>query len=447
MIELSKLEYIEVPAQKAISRFGILKTSSGAFNMPCSCPSIRTETDAKAIILNSKRGMVLQSIILHLSYRQRFLPTLHDYLGLSYDTPVVRVKGPLVVSDPESEALSFSCTARNNYAAQDNIPTVVKDLLKTGLSKDDKAKGRINVHSKWKEIRTSYGLTSLKEWMVSNHKAVGADVFLAPGPIIRSDVDTIKEAFACGYAILDEARLDFHMSGLHLLIHGELFRDTDDAEIARKAIYSEIDTWSTIKEQYSGKVLSFKLHDPSKILLEPESGSQARRNLSEFVTELSERVRKSKGALIGQNFSNLVLGILDSGADIASFRSSGPMQIDTPIYNSKKKKGSKQDVTSIMDHRRLSMVKTSDVRVAFETTGSYPVPSCVDPVPYWELRDLKDKRIHRSRIECGALAQIGDEYRAAGIDSEIPLKESLSSLVGDSDERQMLIDLCPTLSR
>lgn len=443
---LNKLEYEEGrSAQKALSRFGVLKIPSGARRMPCISPSIRTGKDARAVIENIAAGMDPQVITLYLSYRRSFLPTLSTFLGRTYSDASIRLAGPLVIPDIESEALSFNCIARAKYLKQSSPPSTVRRLLDTCLSKDKRAEGRYNAHSTWKEIRTSYGTTSVKDWLVGCHTAAGAEVFFAPSPILRIDLSTIGEAFKCGYSILDEARADFAMSGMHLLIHGELFKDDDDADIARNAIYSEIDKWSTVKEQYSGTFLSFKVHDPSKILLEPMSGQLARRNLSEFVTELSERVRKSNGALITHNFANLCLGPLNSGADVATFRVSGNMKIDTPISRPKGKRP-KREVTSVMDPGSLSMVDVSEMKESYEQKGSFPVPSCVGVIPFWEMPDLKSREIYERRMRCGRMVELGEEYRDAGLDKSILLKDALRSLVMNSEERQKLTDLCPSLS-
>lgn len=443
---LDKLEYEEeTSAQKAISRFGTLKTPSGTHRMPCICPSIRTDTDARAVTENLADGMNPQAIALYLSYRRSIMPSLSTFLGKTYDDTTVRLAGPLVIPDPESEALSFNCVARSNYFKQSNPPSTVKRLLNTCLSKDNQAEGRHNTHSTWKGIRASYGLTSVKEWLASCHTAVGADVFLAPSPILRADTSTINEAFNCGYSILDEARADFTMSGMHLLIHGDLFKDDDAAAIARNAIYSELDKWSTIKEQYSGIFLSFKIHDPSKVLFEPMSGQLARRNLSEFITELSVRVRKAKGALIAHNFANLCLGPLNSGADVATFRVSGSMKIDTPVFTVKGKRP-KREVASVMDPGSLSMVDVSEMKKSFEENGSFPVPSCVEPIAFWEMPELKNREIYQCRMRCGRLVELGEEYRDAGLDRRILLKDALRSLVMNTEERQKLVDLCPSLS-
>jgi len=442
---LNELQYVEeATAQRAASRFGMLRTSSRGYEMPCISPSIRTETDAVAVTRNVADGMNPQAIILHLSYRDSYRHVITDFLGRSYSDPRVHLAEPLILPDPESEALSFHCIARDNYLALGTPPTTVKRLLNTCLSKDNHSKGRYNAHTTWKEVRVNYGLTAVKDWLVSNHTAVGAHVFLAPSPIIRSDLETIDEAFTCGYTILDEARSDFHMSGIHLLLHGELFEETDEAAKARERICSEIDKWSAVKEQYSGIFLSFKVRDQGKILLEPATGPLARRTLSEFIVELSERVRKAKGALIVHNFANLTLGIIDSGADIASFRVSGRMQIDTPVHGRKGKR-SRSAVNSVMDSGTLADVDVGDLKKRWKLNNSFPVPSCVEPFPFWDT-DLKEQRIFRSRIQCGNLVGVGEEYRAAGIDRSILLRDALKNRVKNCDVADMLVDLCPTLS-
>lgn len=448
MAENSKLEYELLESQKVFARFGILNTSKGSFMMPCVSPGIRTAYDAKALLDNMSGGLQPQVITPYLSYRRSILPTLADLLGRSYLKKLIEPFRPLIIPDPESEALSFNCIARNNFKKLGDVPSTVKTLLTTGLTSNPE-KGKPKVHSAWKMVRKDFGLSTVKEWAMKLHRAIGADVFLAPSPIMRGNPKLVKESFESGYAILDEAiaEAEFPMNGLHLLLHAELFKDGDEAAKARKEIYSELGKWYTFKERYSGIFLSFKIHDPSNYLTDPSSGSVRRRILSEFVTEISERVTKAKGATIGHNFGNWSIGLMDSGGDIATFRVSGEMRIDMPIKSDKKRKKGKDSkrIPPIFDKGTLSDISLAITKDLYKDKKAFPVPLCMESKDYWDLESYKDRAIYAYRTRCGTLVELGEEYREAGLHKKIPLREALHNRIMQSEIRQELIDLCPSI--
>lgn len=152
--QLNEMQYVEeATAQRAASRFGMLRTSSRSYEMPCISPSIRTEMDAIALAQNIAGGMSPQAIVLQLSYRDSYRHVIMNLLGRSYSDPQVHLAEPLIVPDPESEAFSFHCVARDNYLDLGTVPTTTRRLLSTCLSKDNHSKGRYNAHSTWREVR------------------------------------------------------------------------------------------------------------------------------------------------------------------------------------------------------------------------------------------------------------------------------------------------------
>lgn len=76
---------------------------------------------------------------------------------------------------------------------------------------------------------------------------------------------------------------------------------------------------------------------------------------------------------------------------------------------------------------------------------AFPVPHGVEPRPYWNNGSYEEQVLYTSHIRCASLVELGREYRAAGADGSIPLSEALRSRIMQSEIRQQLVDLCPSL--
>ena len=445
MNALEKLEYVSADAQEAVSRFGSLRTSAGTYKMPCICPAIRTRCDALAVLANVDQGIIPGVISIHASYVDKVVAVMGGYLGGGEEA--IRLERPLVILDPESEALSSDCIARRNFQAMGDIPQSVDILMTAGLRGGGKY-NRPKAISAWRQVKKDYTLSGVKDYYARLHMAARADVFLAPTPIVRNDLNELTDAFEFGYNILDEAIADgeFPMYGIHLLLHSELFNDKDASIAARNEIYKEVDTWSGSKERFAGKVFSFKVFDTSDKLTEVEKGGVRRQNLSEFIMEISARVRKAGGAVVGHNFSTLSLGVLDSGADISSFRVSGGMKIDMPILKKKGQSSGPKPVPAIYDYTRLTEVPMETIKVSYSENKAYPVPAGITPEPYWEWDNNDRKKIYTNRVKVASFLELGKEYREAGLNKEIPIGEAIRNRILQCEERQALIDMCPSMS-
>lgn len=459
---MSKLIYKKVIAQQAASRFGSIETSKGTFDMPVPSPGIRTHYDVNALIENIKNGMYPRVISPYASCKNSIMSGIKGVVGLSYENEAehkIKVKpNILIVPDPEYEALSFNCSSRYSFAKLGGMDANFRGLFETRLSGG-------KVEQTWNEITKNFGYTGIKDWATNSLDGVESDVFLAPTSIIFADKNSVSKAFNHGYNVLDEAlnEAKFTLYGIHFLLHNKiLLENNDDAIKARQEIYKELDTWSNSnRERYSGLIFSFKIYDNNRTLLDPNSGSLRRQNLSEFVTEVSERVRRADGGVVAHNFGNWVLGLLDSGADICSFRMSGETKIEVPIIPNAKaratirqRKKSAPILESIpkmppfFNYDTLTDCAIDDLKKMWETEKSYPLPSCIpNAEPWWEFEDYNKRLIYCIRARCGSLIELGEEYRKAGIDIDgIPLCEAILSRVKSSKLMQDLQDLCPSLS-
>lgn len=459
---MSKVIYEEIEAQKAISRFGKIITSKGSIDMPFPSPGIRTRYDTKALIENIENGMIPRVITPYMSWRNSIMPGLKALLGLTYEDSSEEEKikpNILVIPDPEYEALSFNCIARYKYLELGEIDVNFRPLFTTKLS------GR-NVDQIWKATTDNFGYTGIKDWATNKLDGVESDTFLAPTPIMFASPRSVSKAFEYGYNILDEAINDakFTLYGIHILLHWKLFKENDgESTKARQKIYSEIDTWSNSnRDRYSGLIFSFKLYDNNNTLMDQNSGSVRRQMLSEFIQETSERVRRADGGVVAHNFGNWALGVIDSGADVSTFRMSGDTKIDVPIILNKKAretiKKRKQSISkttekipkmpAIFNFDTLSDSDVEKIKKLWEKEGTYPIPSCIKKAePYWEWNNYNDRLVYCIRTRCGSLIELGEEYRNAGLDVEgIQLSESVRSRIKNSKIAQELQDICPSLT-
>jgi len=461
---MAKIEYKTIISQKAKARFGELVTGKGSFKLPYISPAIRTHRDCGALLENIKNGLYPQVITPYASCRSSVMSDLKDILGLSYETTsatgYVRPE-TLIIPDPEYEAISFNCIARKNFIILGSIDKNYRSLFKTALTSSKNTDSRIKVEKAWRDITKNYGYTGITDWATSILEGVESDIFLAPTPIVRGTEDSVLNAFGHGYNILDEAMSEnkFNIYGIHFLFHWNLFLESNEnSSKARKKIYDMLDTWHTAnRDRYSSLVFSFKIRDNNHKLSDQNSGSARRQILSDFISEISERIRRANGMVIAHNFGNWSLGIIDSGSDISTFRITGPTRIDVPIIIrrgtgigknetvSMPYKGPKE-IPSIFSPDTLTEWDIERVKKMWTDYHAYPVPSCVEPEPYWTWDNYNKKVIYCGRTRCGSLVELGEEYREVGVNVEgIPLNEALRNRIKQSDIDQELKDLCPSL--
>ena len=451
---MSKLVYKLVEAQKAISRFGNIITNKGVFEMPAPSPGIRTKYDIKALVENIENGMFPHVITPYGSCKNSIMPQLKGLLGLSYEDNSEKEKikpNILIVPDPEYEALSFNCIARYNYVKLGGMDANFRSLFSTKLTGQ-------NVGQVWKQITKDYGYTGIKDWASCILDGVESDVFFAPTPMMFATPNSVSKAFEQGYNIIDESidEAKYTLNGIHFLLHWKLFKENDEESAkARQKIYSELDTWNNSnRDRYSGLIFSFKLYDNNYTLLDHNSGSARRQIFSEFIQEVSERVRRADGGVVGHNVGNWTLGVLDSGADIATFRMSGDTKIDVPIVLNKKARDTikqrKQSmppsekqpkIPSLFSYDTLNELDVEGIKKLWEKEGTIKKAE-----PYWEWEKYSDRRVYCIRTRCGSLVELGEEYRNSALDvSGIPISEAIRRRIISSNISQELQDLCPSL--
>jgi len=458
--------YEEIESQKTIARFGRIVTNKGSFNMPFLSPGLRTKYDCEAIMKNIQGGLYPQVITPYASRRNSVMYDIKKLLGISYEQNNTEEKiipitpNVLVIPDPEYEALSFHCKAREKFKEIDSIDKNIKILFETGLSN----KHEKQVESVWKKISDDFGYTGIKDWATSILQGVESDCFFSPTHIIKSNsYNSVRKAFDHGYNILDEATADakFTLYGIHFLLHWNIFKENNiNSALMRQQIFTELDNWMDPRSRHSGTVFSFKIFDKNNNLSDPSFGSVRRRILSHFISEISQRIRNAKGVVITHNFGNWTLGCIDSGADIATFRVSGKTEIEIPLpignlgskssSNGQKEKPKYNvellEQPSIFNFDTLTESDVEDIKRQWNEKGTFPVPACMgEAIDYWNL-DHHDQQIFCIQTRCGTLVELSEEYRNAGIDIDgIPLSEALKNRVISSDISQEMQDLCPSL--
>ena len=84
-------------------------------------------------------------------------------------------------------------------------------------------------------------------------------------------------------------------------------------------------------------------------------------------------------------------------------------------------------------------------RIAAQNNGSFPHTPYIIEEEYWEPSfNWNEKVLYTSKERCGVLVDVGNEYRNAGLDRNIPLKDAVKSRVQQAQNNQELWDMCPS---
>ena len=436
----------------ASARFGQIDTPVGKFGVPTVAPGIRTSLDVDALLENIRAGMPILAVSPYASFGATLGVSLS---ALKQPTPTLGVRPanrPLFISDPESEALSFNCVARARYLKRMPAPGVaIKALLSTGLRSQKKAtaEGRsplTQVHSTWREVERGYTITPVVNWSAHFQSAVKSDVLSLPTPIIR-DASTAAQALALCPALVTDARevrtatSSFKMVGPHLLLDDAIFTPDSGGSQARTTLLNGVKAWGTMTEMRN-IVLSFKVHETRGVLTDSAMGSRARQNVSEFVQSLHHSMGLIDGMLVAHNWDNWSLGLLDSGADVATFRVTGRRSIEMPLRSRTK---GERPAPPLFIERALVYEDVSKVMAHYRQHGAFPKPDCVEVREYWNLPTYNEQMLYAARVKCGVLTELGERYRRAGEDTEKTIREAVLNLVVNSRISQELSDLCPSV--
>lgn len=439
------MQYLQTTVHRGTaSRFGELVVGQRKYQMPACSPAVRTKADVSAVVQNIGAGMKLEVLTPYLSRRNKLSQELKPLITTNSQFMAMYGK-PLILPDIESESLNFNCIARSEFKKMGGFVPSVAQLLNTGLRGDSSA-GVQSTHTAWREVDRKYGFSGVVDWMATSQSAVGSDVFLMPTSIIRSEISTATEAFQFAKKMIPAAKAyqGFTMFGIHLLIHSEIFKTDKESNDTRKAIVDEIHTWSGFQNLRS-LFLSLKVYDPNHILTDQFLGNVVRRNFSYFISDLQEGVQKAGGILVVFNVGNWALGVLDSGADIASFRVSGDTSIERPMRGRKGIRNQRKIPPFLIPRGLTDEDPRVLKRIAAQNNGAFPHTPYVNEEEYWEPSfNWNEKVLYTSQERCGVLVDVGNEYRNAGLDRNIPLKDAVKSRVQQAQNNQELWDMCPS---
>jgi len=439
------MEYVIQREEPAIAaRFGMLRLPSASYRLPSAGPGLRTRTDVEAVMENARHGTVPEVLVPYASRGRILGPALLPLVRrvASMTTPVAHP--PLVIADVEPEAFNIPSIAQLTYRTASPAPgDVVMRLLSTGLTSDAEA-NRQEAHAAWRHVQRHFGFAPLVDFVARQQSTVQSDVLSVPTPIIRADQQTVSDALSMGATMLSDARAvgAFSMFGISLLVHAEVFDSTTNAEAARAALVRASGGFAATSV-FSDIVLSIKVYDPQRALTDQSRGSPRRANLSELVSSLQHGLSAAGGLLVGLDAHNWVMGYLDSGADVASFKVTGRPGIEYP--SSRGAPPGPRRPPDLVLARELIEVPESHVKARYAQPpgGAFPVPACLNPERYW-LRSWSEKNFYAARARAGVLVELGEHYRAAGLASDTPLPEAVRSAIRDSRVPE-LSDLCPSV--
>lgn len=434
---------------EAIARFGTLKTREGTYEMPTVSPLIRTRTDVEAVVENFHGGM-RASVITPQASRARIIGSeLERVLGSG--NRQVPWKRPLVLGDVEAESLSINCTARKKYEEDSDVGEVLGRLLSTGLT-GDRSAGRYQCHRAWREVERKFSFIPLAHWAGDRLAAVHSDVFMLPLPIARADLSTVRQALQTAERLVPVARNMndyatfghvFSHFGLSLPIHADLFGQDESARDARAALINGVQSWNT-EAPMQALFLGLKIYDPSNRVLGGPEATAERQSLSELVSNLRTAVEMAGGMLVMLDEGERTLGMLDSGADVVASRVTGDDWIERPIANANPSTGPRPP-PDLLDPVSLDRRDWEEWKQAFEATGSFRTPSCVEPKPFWD-DSWTERRVYEGRIQTGVYHDLGETFRETGIQDGTSIRETLEEQLEGSSRHDELLELCPSLA-
>ena len=440
------MQYIkEIERNDTSTRYGVLRITDETYRLPACSPTPRTRTEGRALMKLVSDGLKLEVISPHISRYREMNEEIGVLLGTMSPVQEVSFRSPLVIPDIESEAINFNCFARSklfrwdaqsdNYEAEDAI----FDVANSNLS------GVNDTHSAWRRMIRQFGTLPLLNWQSKLLASIGSDVLFVPTPIIRGkDEQSVRMAIDVARSMIPHAKLDqkFTMQGVHFLLHGDVLGDSSSAVEVRNKLIDEVRSWRT-SDTMSNLFISFKVHDSGGILTNSLYGGAARRHLSELTMELHEATEAAGGLLVAHNWGNWALGLLDSGADVVSYRIDGKRDIET-VYNRKVGTRTTHEPPRFMVPRALIDFSYTVLKEQYEQSGGFPCSNLIKPQPYWDSPRRIDQLQYTSEERLGVLFELGEEFRNAGLDPEISISEAVRSRVLDSQIIQELKDLCPS---
>lgn len=455
---------LDEDAQNRHVRFGELAvTPKDRYAMPATAPILRTLAECDALKHLAFTGHQVPAIVIPLTKRRTVTGSIDSLLGSSaaparalddYVRPVAR---PLVLTDPESEALSFNCQARAILGDQGVPDSIRTGLFKAGLQGNSE-KGTVESGQAWDTYEREYKLATLTKWTAALQEEASSPIYLGIGPIVRASRKSALRAWKIAWEMTDGTlNMPFKGRGIHLLLHAEIFLESRGAREARETLLQEFLALEVAAAPVRSPYISVKVIDGNNYLSLGSEAAVARHNLSEFLQQASNHVRALDGVLIPQNLGTWVLGGLMSGGDIATFRGDARTLHVDPLWGAppkakkagkkkRVKRGAKQprhDLPAVKpwDPDRLADGRLVDFQRLWSTTNGFPSVHNVAPEAYW-LRGAPFQAEYRARQIIGSLLDLGQQLREAGRKVEL-LDESIRSRISRMREQDALVDLCP----
>lgn len=433
-------------------RFGKLYLDENEYyDIPSFAPVPRREYETVAMMDLKARGVTFPIIIAPLSKRKE----VRSLIASSVISDDGRIIGSindksktLTIPDTESEVFSFNVPAREEYSVDKSIPKSVKEiLLKTALS-DNKDDHTIEYGEAWDIFKKDFSLSVLRAYEEKLQSELGSPIFFVPTPLIRTGIKNVERAINYGIEMmLTTEKQSFKGIGLNLLIHSEIFGQSDNSEASRTKLIKMI---SKLGKQDDARItsfpfISFKIYDPSNYLVLSSQASVFRRNLSDTIVSLMEEVRSMNGLLIAHNFGRWGLGAIDSGADITGFRCDAQVFKVDRFYRRQGEVKADNLPVPPFDPEKFSDGNLREFKRSWLKNDTFPHPPHVEPENWWDKSPDTQYR-YRARTIVDSHMEFGKETRDS-INSNIPVSDAISSRVGRMKEQDPMFDLCPSLRR
>ena len=230
------LEFVlEQEPRGAIARVGKLRDQSRGreYLTPASAPVLATTTEATATLRLFQDGVRTPVIFVPLSRRGAMKSQLGSLMDRSVGTLdgfVGPTERPMILPDPEAEALSSPSRARDLFL-NDKLsppPDQARALLDAVLRQETKGKMRSEYGKIWDQTLSTVGIANVGEWFERMTHEAGSSAYLAPSPVIRGSQRSVRRAFQIVWRFVDTAATSFDASGPHFVLHEEVFRDERD---------------------------------------------------------------------------------------------------------------------------------------------------------------------------------------------------------------------------
>jgi hypothetical protein len=451
---------VEQEPKGAIARVARLRDSAKGreYETPTAAPLISTGTEGRSLLRLLQAGWRTQAIVVPLSRRRSVkseLGSLVDPALSTLDGFVQPHERPIILVDPEAEALSCPGRAREAFLDDKGSPppNQALPLLNSALRSESSGSKRPEYGKVWDQSIGSVGLASVGEWYERMTREAGASSYLAPTPVIRASLASVRRAFGVAWRFVDAAAQTFDNSGPHFVLHGELFSDTSQSAAARTAFLAHLQKAYATPTPRRLPYVSLKVLPNGSQFFYGTGASQSRRNLSEFLVNACHHARALGGLLITHNLGSWSLGGLDSGSDVVTFRGDArPLYID-PLWRRQKRKAAARSRRKHPRHRTVApfdpdalcdgSVKEFKASWMRNNLHAFPSDKFVPPEPFWEWPF--DRRFeYRTRQIIASLVAVGREYREALASGE-PICDAVKSRVARMRDQDALLDLCPTI--